>query len=98
MTIKNITPRYFLLLIFISLCPPLKAGERIDEVLVSWGTGPQHKRHQHNSQLAVDYNFYQFERSAQQIFSLGMGYTRLWTDAATDKSIKVFSLYPQVTL
>src|SRR5699024_3632260 len=61
-------------------------------------TGPQHKRHQHNSQASVDYNFYRFNRSARQTFSLGMGYTRLWTDAATDRSIKAFSFYPQLTL
>jgi hypothetical protein len=103
MTIKIPVLRHFLSLMFVSLmfvafCPALQAGERINEVLVSWGTGPQHQRHQHNSQVAVDYNFYRFNRSEQQIFSLGMGYTRLWTDAATDRSIKIFSLYPQLTL
>ena len=85
-------------LLFIVPCQLAQAGERIDEVYAAWGTGPQHKRHQHNSQVALDYNFYRFNRSARQTFSLGMGYTRLWTDAATDRSIKAFSLYPQLTL
>jgi hypothetical protein len=78
--------------------PWVQAGERIDELYVSWGTGPQHDRHQHNSQAAIDYNFYRFERSARQVFSVGTGYTRLWTDAATDRSIDIVSLYPQLTL
>jgi hypothetical protein len=80
------------------LCPWVQAGERIDEVYVSWGTGSQHNKHQHNSQVALDYNFYIFRRSARQGMSLGIGYTHLWTDAATDRSIKAFSFYPQLTL
>lgn len=96
--LKIITLRYVLPLLPGLLCPLVQAGERIDEVYLSWGTGPQHKRHQHNSQVALDYNFYRFERSARQTFSLGMGYTRLWTDAATDRKIEAFSFYPQLTL
>src|SRR5215203_1733138 len=90
--------QYLLPLMLAVLCPWAQAGERIDEVYASWGTGPQHNKHQHNSQVALDYNFYRFRRSARQTFSLGMGYTRLWTDVAPDSSIKAFSFYPQLTL
>lgn len=75
-----------------------QAGERIDEVYVSWGTGPQHNKHQHNSQVALDYNFYMFRFSARRGISLGMGYTRLWTNLATDREIRALSFYPQLTL
>lgn len=78
--------------------PRHRPGERIDEVYVSWGTGPQHNKHQHNSQVALDYNFYMFRFSPRRGISLGMGYTRLWTDLAADREIKAFSFYPQLTL
>ncbi|MES2626103.1 MAG: acyloxyacyl hydrolase [Pseudomonadota bacterium] len=96
--IKTHARIYVLTLIVTLLSSVAQAGERIDEIYASWGTGPQHKRHQHNSQVALDYNFYRFNRSTRQTFSLGMGYTRLWTNAATDTSIKAFSFYPQLTL
>jgi hypothetical protein len=90
--------KYYFFLLLALLCPWANAGERIDELYVSWGTGPQHNKHQHNSQAALDYNFYLFRFSERRGISLGMGYTRLWTDFATDREIHAFSLYPQLTL
>lgn len=90
---------YLFSCVVILLFPALaQGGERKNEVLMSWGTGVQYGEGQHNSQFAVDYEFYQFRRSPRSGFSLGVGYTRLTTDAATHKSIDVFSIYPQLTL
>lgn len=77
---------------------PVKAGERKSEFLMSWGTGPQSHSPQNNSQVALDYNFYGFERSQRSGISFGLGYTYLWTDADTDKKVEAYSFYPQLTL
>lgn len=90
---------FLLCCVLVLLFPALtQGGERKNDVLMSWGTGVQHGEGQRNSQFAVDYEFYQFQRSPRSGFSFGIGYTRLTTDAATDKSIDVFSIYPQLTL
>src|SRR5690606_17510146 len=77
---------------------PASAGERINHLLVSWGTGPQEDADQRNSQVAADYTFYQHRRSVRQTLAIGTGYTRLRTDAATNREIHAFSIYPQLTL
>lgn len=74
------------------------AGEPVNELFISGGTGRQLDSDQHNSQFAIDYNFHHFQRSARSGFTLGMGYTRLRTDAAINTTINAYSLYPQLTL
>ena len=96
----SLVRRFFIVCLLVSLPLFVQAGERKNELLISWGTGSQHNAHQDNSQVAVDYNFYLFKRSERSGITLGMGYTHLWTDTDTDtdKSIDAFSLYPQLTL
>lgn len=77
---------------------PASAGERMNELLLSWGTGPQPDSDQDNTQRSIDYNFYQFQRSPRSGITLGAGYTRLSTNAASNTRIDAFSLYPQLTL
>ena len=90
--------KFLLLCLMALLVPHVQAGESKHEVFVSLGTGPQHNTGQHNSQFALDHNFYELRRSPRSGLSLGAGYTRLWTDADTDRNIDVISLYPQLTL
>jgi hypothetical protein len=59
---------------------------------------PQEGAHQRNSQLSVDYTFYHYRSSERQMLAIGTGYTRLRTDAATNKEVHAISLYPQLTL
>jgi hypothetical protein len=75
-----------------------EAGEQKNEMLLSWGTGSQPDADQDNTQIAIDYNFYEFKRSPRSGISLGMSYTQLTTNTVTNNSIEAFSLYPQLTL
>ncbi len=95
----NVVFRRFLTFCLLGFLPFfIQAGERKNELLISWGNDVPHIAHQQNSQVALDYNFYEFRRSQRSGISLGMGYTHLWTDAVTDKNIEAFSFYPQLTL
>lgn len=78
--------------------PAAVAGERVNELFVSWGTGAQPDSDQDNTQRSLDYNFYLFQRSPRSGITLGAGYTRLTTDAATNTRIDAYSIYPQLTL
>lgn len=80
------------------LAPSVCAGEQIRQLLLAYGEGVQADADQRNSQLSVDYTFYQHRRSLRQTLGIGTGYTRLRTDAATNTEVHAFSLYPQLTL
>lgn len=86
---------FFILTLLVSqVC----AGEQIGHLLLGYGEGVQADAGQRNSQLSVDYTFWQHRRSLRQTLAIGTGYTRLRTNAATNPEIHAFSLYPQLTL
>ena len=76
------------------ICHAAKA----DEVLVSLGTGSQPGSNQRNDQFAVDYTFYEHDRSDRSRISLGIGYTKVQSNTAANTEIEVYSIYPQLTL
>ncbi len=86
----------FALLIGVLASMPLAA--KADQLLLSWGGGSQLNSSQHNDQFAVDYEFFEYERSQRSRLSIGASYTRLTTDAAINRTITAVSIYPQLTL
>lgn len=78
----------------LALCPCSLA----DEVLFTVGAGPQHGTDQRNEQVSIDYSFYHQNRSPRSGLSIGVSYTRLTTDAASNRSMEAYTLYPQLTL
>ena len=86
--------RFYFVAIFCFLCCSALA----DEFLVSLGTGSQPGSNQHNDQFAVDYTFYSHDRSERSRISLGVGYTKLRSDTASNDEIDIISIYPQLTL
>lgn len=77
-----------------SLCGAAHA----DQILLSAGEGSQPDSRQDNRHVALDYEFFRFERSPRSHLSIGVGYTKLTTDASMHKSIDAVSVYPQLTL
>jgi hypothetical protein len=69
-----------------------------DELLVTFGQGPQPDASQYNETLGVDYRFYRYMRSERQYIDVGVSYTYLRTDTATNRRLYAVSLYPQITL
>jgi hypothetical protein len=67
------------------------------DLLVSYGAGPQRYTDQRNETFGIDYNFRRFERSARQHIDVGVSYTRLSTNTATNNSLYAISVYPQLT-
>ena len=86
----------FTLFIGVSASTPLTA--KADQLLLSLGMGSQPNSSQHNNQFAVDYEFFEYERSSRSRLSIGVSYTRLTTDAANNTLITAVSIYPQLTL
>ena len=69
-----------------------------DELLFNFGGGPQPGSSQNNWSVGLDYNFFRFERSDRHHILIGASYTYLGTDAASDDSMYVVSVYPQLSL
>ena len=69
-----------------------------DQLTFSFGEGYQPESNQHNKQLAVDYFFYEIERSSRTRLSLGVGFTHIETDARFNKRLNALSLNPRLTL
>ncbi len=69
-----------------------------DELLFSFGGGPQPGSSQNNWSVSLDYNFYRFERSARQHILIGASYTYLGSNSATDDNMYAVSIYPQLSL
>jgi hypothetical protein len=69
-----------------------------DELSLNAGFGPQMGADQDNWGGGLDWEFWRHARSQRQFFSLGVGYTHLRTDAASNTELRAFSLYPQLTL
>ncbi len=69
-----------------------------DELLVTFGQGPQPDASQDNETLGVDYRFYRYMRSERQYIDVGVSYTYLRTDTATNRRLHALSIYPQITL
>lgn len=76
----------------------LCSAAQADQILLSAGQGSQPDSRQDNRQVALDYEFFRFERSPRSHLSIGVGYTKLTTDASVNKSIDAVSFYPQLTL
>lgn len=87
---------YLLLIVSFLVFTPITV--LADQLLLSLGTGSQPDSKQHNDLFAVDYEFYEHVRSPRSRLSVGVSYTRLTTDAATNTSITAVSIYPQLTL
>ncbi len=73
------------------------ANAQSRELLVSIGAGAQPGSEQFNRTASVDFSFYTFERSPRQHIQIGVAYTRLTTDAATNEDLYALSVYPQLT-
>ncbi len=69
-----------------------------EEVLFSFGGGPQPGSSQNNWSVSLDYNFYRFERSARQHILIGASYTYIGSNSATDDNMYAVSIYPQLSL
>ncbi len=69
-----------------------------DELILTYGGGPQESSHQNNRTAGVDFTFYKHERSQRQHIFIGVSYSYLSTDTATNDQIHAFSIYPQVSL
>lgn len=69
-----------------------------EELLFSFGGGPQPGSSQNNWSASIDYNFYRFERSHRQHFLIGASYTYIRSNAATNDEMYAISIYPQVSL
>ncbi len=67
-------------------------------MLVTLGTGEQPGADQDNETTGLDYRFRRFMRSERQYIDVGVSYTYLRTDTATNRSLYAISVYPQVTL
>lgn len=65
------------------------------ELLLSLGAGPQPGGNQSNRLASVDFTFYTFERSARQHISVGVAFTQLKADTATNDRMKLISVYPE---
>jgi len=69
-----------------------------DELMLSYGGGPQQSTSQNNRTYGLDYSFFRFERTERQHILIGVSLTQMTTDAPNDKSVFAFSVYPQVNL
>jgi hypothetical protein len=85
--------RFSLLLLLL-----LPFSAQADELSLNAGFGRQADTGQDNWGGGLDWEFWRHARSQRQFFSIGAGYTRLRTDAASNTELQAFSLYPQLTL
>ncbi|WP_444910926.1 acyloxyacyl hydrolase [Microbulbifer sp. TRSA005] len=69
-----------------------------DELLLSFGGGPQPDSKQNNKTFGLDYSFKTFEKSYRQHIDIGVSYTEISTSADENKRIRAFSIYPQLNL
>jgi len=69
-----------------------------NEITFSIGTGSQPGADQRNKQVSVDFIFANWIRSPRSTLSLGVGYTQLKSDTDKNSRLKVFSIFPQLTL
>ena len=69
-----------------------------EELLFSFGGGPQPGSSQNNWSVSLDYSFYRFERSARQHILIGASYTYIGSDSSTDDDMYAISIYPQISL
>lgn len=69
-----------------------------DEIAFALGAGSQPGADQQNKQVSLDYTFADWFRSPRSTLSLGIGYTQLKSDTDTNRRLKVFSIFPQLTL
>lgn len=88
----------YTLILLTGLISTLPRNLAADELQLSWGYGHQQDARQSNEQVAIDYEFFEYVRSARTRLSVGVGYTHLTTDADTHRKIQALSVYPQLTL
>ena len=69
-----------------------------DEIIFALGAGSQPGADQQNKQFSLDYIFADWIRSPRTTLSLGVGYSQLKSDTDTNAGLKVFSVFPQLTL
>ncbi len=69
-----------------------------EELIFSFGGGPQPGSSQNNWSVSLDYSFYRFERSARQHILIGASYTYIGSDSSTDDDMYAISIYPQISL
>jgi len=69
-----------------------------DQIILSYGAGPQPESNQKNRLLSIDYSFYEKVRSVRSKLSFGASYIRLKTNTDDNSNLEVFSVYPQLTL
>ena len=70
---------------------------RADELTLTVGGGPQPNSDQENKTVGVDYSFFEYERSARQLISIGVSYTYIDTNHESGDSGYAISIYPQLT-
>lgn len=67
-------------------------------VMLSLGGGPQPSGHQSHRTAGIDVDVWQYQRSARQQLSIGMGYTYLHSSRGPEDELHIVSVYPQLTL
>ncbi len=83
-----------ILFCFLVAIQPISANE----LAFSVGAGNQPGADQRNKQISLDYIFADWIRSSRTTLSLGVGYSQLKSDSDTNAHLKIFSIFPQLTL
>jgi len=95
---KNIFPCIFKLstafFILISFSKDLVA----DDLMLTLGGGAQPDSNQENKTMGLDFNFFEYKRSAKQSLNIGVSYTLLQTNLDIDRKSWAVSIYPQLIL
>jgi|MGYP000208572777 hypothetical protein len=88
--------RVFAGILFCFLVAIQSAGA--DEIAFAIGAGSQPGSDQRNKLISLDYIFADWIRSPRSTLSLGIGYSQLKSNTDTNARLKVFSVFPQLTL
>jgi hypothetical protein len=76
----------------------LPAIASANEVIATFGGGPQPGEDQEHRSAGVDISFFRFERSARQHIQLGISYTAVEADVDQNDRLWAASIYPQLSL
>lgn len=68
------------------------------QLMLNAGYGFQANTEQNNYSYGADISFYRYDRSPKQALLLGLGYSYLGTDAATNTKLHAISIFPQLNL
>ena len=69
-----------------------------NSLFINIGGGPQVSGDQTHLSGGIDYEFWQHQRSARQMFTIGASYTYLQSNQGPNQKLHAVSIYPQLTL